>query len=616
MTAIVMKNFKGMLPFISPSLLPSGYAQEAENCDLGSGRLKPFIQLMEKISWHKATYGDIRTIYRYGDIFLFWLDDDISVVKGEVPSSYNRLFYTGDGYPKQTDTQLMAATGRPSDTSEYRRLGVTTPAAALTIHGPSGTGDGTVIKTVSYYYTYVCKWSDGTEEESAPSPETAIVDVEGGEYISLSNFVVPTLVATGNDVTHLRLYRLEVGNIGAEYELLESRPGGATASGVYDIPVASITDTATQVYDTDGVPSGLNDNVDEPCPTEGWSPAPTDLSNIGNFINGMLGGFSGKKFVVSEPLYWYAWNPMRKVTLNSTPVAWGTCQNVAIVATDSFPYIITGADPESLSGEPLVYPQACLSSRGFIITPYGAIYPSPDGLCLIDPGSDTAPLKVITSRILSKKQWNALPPSGSTHADLVSFFYDGVYYGFWAGTSKGFIFDFLHEPFIRTIGIGDDYTIYHGCIDPDDDAMYLLEYDETYYTLAEWEGHPSNVMTLTYKSRKVHSEPINFGYGIVLGDHSTSAPATVTIYGDGVELASLSIEIIVRTGDGLPVVTGDGEYVTLLSEGIIDEAIFTMPKGAEYSVHEIKIETQAEIDGVIIATSPEEIMQEVKAFNG
>ncbi|MBC2712866.1 MAG: hypothetical protein HGJ94_18310 [Desulfosarcina sp.] len=617
MASIVLKNFKGMVPAISPKRLPINFGQVAENCALGSGRLSPVRALAAAQLWDQATVGDLRSLYKYGSNFLFWLESEISVVRGEVPSGNDRLFYSGNGYPKQTDTVLMPSTGRPTTTADYRRLGVTPPSAALTIHGPSGTGDGVVAKTVSYYYTLVSKWSDGTEEESKPSPASAIQDIEGGEYLSLSNFVIPTLAGSGNNITHVRLYRLESGSVGGSYQLLQARPGSATATGVYDIPIASVPNSATQVYDTDGTPAGLNDNVDEQCPTEGWSPAPDNLKQLRAFHNGMFGGLSGDTFRVSEPFYWYAWDPNHKVTMAYEPVAWGSYRGMAIIATTAYPYIITGVDPESLQGEPLLYEQGCLSARGFIVTPIGVIYPSPDGLVLINEKG----LVVLTKDVLEKKQWDDLPPSGFTHADLVSFYYDETYFGFWEGSAQGFSFDFTKDPYIKTIYVrtlsGDDGVVFgsddvvfgtdnvifgmvplvfhDGCIDPVGDTLYLLTYLDAEYGAHGWETHTSNFLPLKFMSRKEVTEPTNFAYGLILGDQTAGKPVVMTIYGDGVQIKD-------RLGDDW-------------SKSVVDENIFTLPKTSEYELTEVELVTQADVDAVILATSPDEIMDQVEALD-
>ena len=581
--AIVIKNFKGTVPTISPKLLPENFAQIAKNCDLKTGKLKSLKSPAMEIQFEESS--DLRSVYKEEGInkWLYWTESDISIVKAQLADGDNRLFYTGDGYPKQTDDTLFPSTGMPDSTADYRRLGVTPPSTTLTINGPYGTGDGETKYSVSYYYTYVVKWADGTEEESKPVAATAVIDVEGGEYLALSGFVKPTLVDSGNDVTHFRVYRLNSGDAGSEYQLVKMRPGSTGATAIYDIPVADVPESTTLVYDCDSTPDDLNNNLGEVCLTEKWAAPPDDLAQIGQYQNGILAGFSGKQFCVSEPFIHYAWKTANRITLNYTPVAWGAYRGMAIVATTAFPSIITGADSSTLMQETLNYNQGCLSARGFVITDIGALYPSPDGMVLVNANG----VKVLTAKILTKEQWKDMPPEGFTHADLVSFYYDNVYIGFWKGTKRGFLFNFAEDPYLVTFEI--DKTIYHACIDPIDDSLYLLTYAPTNYSMDKWEGS-ATLLTNTFKSKIFTTSPTTFSFGKIIGNQGAGTPITFKLFGNGSQIQH----------DGVD-----------WSKSVQNTDIFRLPAGRRYETHEIEISGQAEVDMIILANSGREIAKVV-----
>ena len=578
---IIIKNPKGQIPAIDAALLPANFAQIAKNCDLRTGRLKPLKDLETTKTW--AALGiNLRSLYKEesaDDKWLYWTENDINVVKAQLADGDNRLFYSGDGYPKQTNDTLMPATGIPNATDDYRRLGVTPPSVTLTINGPYGTGDGVTKHSVSYYYTYVVKWADGTEEESKPVAATAVIDVEGGEYLAVSGFVKPTLVASGNDVTHFRVYRLASGDAGAEYHLAKMRPGSTGAAAIYDIPVADVPLNTTLVYDCDATPDDLNSDLGEVCLTELWVAPPDDLAQLGQYQNGILAGFSGKQFCVSEPFIYYAWPTGNRINLNYTPVAWGTYRGMAIIATTAFPSVITGADSSTLMQETLKYNQSCLSARGFIITDIGALYPSPDGLTLVNENG----VKVLTAKVLTKEQWNDLPPAGKTHADLVSFYYDNIYIGFWQGTGQGFIFNFKDDPYITTFEVAD--TIYHGCVDPTDDTLYLLTYANPDHYAKAWESS-ATYLTLTFESKKFIVPSMAFTFAKIIGDQSVSVSVTLKVYGDESEV---------------------------LEKTIYNSDIFRLGLNSEYRAYEFEVSGKAEIDKVMISTSPEEIIEAIAA---
>ena len=575
----IIQNFKGQAPATDPSLLPDNYAQTAENCDLRTGKLRPLKDLDTEKTWAAVSVGALRSLYKEESVdkWLYWLENDINIIKGQVADGNNRLFYSGDDYPKQTDDTLFPSTGRPDSTSDYRRLGVTPPATKLVVT-KYGTPSGDVKYSTAYYYTYVCKWADGTEEESAPVETSDSVDVEGGEYTSVATFVKPNLVTSGNDVTHFRVYRLIVGSTSATFNLVKMRPGSSGATAVYDLP-----STTTTAYDCNSVPDDLNTTTGEACTTEDWAPPPDDLAQLGQYQNGILAGFSGKKFCVSEAFVPYAWPENSQITLNYTPVAWGSYKGMAIIATTAFPDIVIGASADSLMRETLPYNQKCLSARGFVITNIGALYPSPDGLVLVNESG----VQNLTKNVLTKQQWTELPPYGADYADMMAFYYDSIYIGFWGASKYGFIFNFRKDPYITIFEIPN--ICYHGCIDPTDDTLYLLTYISSpeYYYAEAWDLAATN-LELTFKSKKFIVPNISFTCARIIGTQSPSVPIELYIYGDGTQIK---------------------KGVATWYKTVQDTDIFSLPRHTENEYYEIQITTKAEVDKIMIATSPEEIIE-------
>lgn len=581
---IAISNFHGVVQAVDSALLPYNYAQTAENCDLRTGRLRPLSGLLTSQTWAAGTVGDIRSIYKEESVnkWLYWTAKT-KVVKVQISDGNNRIAYTGDGYPKQTDNTLFPSTGNPDATDDYRRLGVKPPTIALTIHAAHGTGDSIVKYSVSYQYTLVCKWDDGTEEESKPVAATAVVDVEGGEYLSLSGFVKPTLTASGNNVTHFRVYRLVSGYTGASYQLVKMRPASSGATAVHDLPVADVPSDTTQVYDCDATPDDLNADLGGACKTGSWDYPPDNLSQIGQYQNGILAGLSGKNFCVSEPFIHYAWPSGSRIPVSYTPVAWGVYQNTAIIATTAFPCIVLGSDADTLSQSTLPYNQGCLSARGFVITDIGAMYPSPDGLVLVNENG----VSVITKNVLTKKQWEDFPPTGFDHGDLVGFYYDNVYIGFWEGSTKGFVYNFAENTYYTTFTVTD--VLYSGCIDPTDDTLYFLSKISTNYFSKAWEK--GIALTGTFKSKKHIVPNISFSCARVIGNQSAAVSSTVKIYGDGAQIEKNEVA---------------------WTKTVQNTNIFKLPLDTEHETYEVEISGKAETDIVLMATDPAEIIQGVK----
>jgi len=512
---IFVNKFFGRVPKIDPKLLPLGFAQEATNVDLRTGSIEPMKGLTQVQEIAKT--GDIRSIYKIDDTWIYWTAI-VEVVKAQVLNGDYRIFFTGDGYPKQTNKTLATSGAASTYPTETRRYGVIAPAAALTLE-TQGSGDGEVVDSVSYVYTYVTAFG----EESAPCPATVVQDIEGSQYVRLKNFVIPVLATTGNDVEYFRLYRLASGTTGAEYQLVKARPGAYSATAVYDIPVTDVPNTSTYVYDCDSPssPAALNDDLSDDLPSQDWDDPPATLAGLVQFQNGILAGFDADELCVSEPLIYYAMPEDYKPTINNI-VAIGVHNEAMIVGTNDFPWLVIGNDPATLMARILSYNQKCLSKRGMVSTNIGVLYPTPDGLFLVDQAQGI----VLTADVYKKEQWAALTPE-----NLISFYYDDKYYGFFQGTGTGFIFDFKNEPFVQTISIATD-LFYGGYVDPVGDTLYMLVKTGSDYNIKSW-GTGSNATGIWKSPVHESAELTNYGWARISGDYATTKGTDIAFVDGG-----------------------------------------------------------------------------------
>lgn len=582
---VIFQNFKGRADKVQPKLLPENFAQTAENCDLREAKIKPMADLSAGTTFTNP--GALRSFFKFGSNWLYWTESDICAHYLQLAASSNRVIYTGDGYVKQTDTTLMAASGIPDGTDDYRKVGITAPSAALTIN-IEGSGDGTVQEDVSYVYTYVVAWADGTEEESAPSPATAVTEIENGENCSLQNFVIPTLASTGNNITHCRLYRLKSGVTGASYKHVKARATSVTETGDfwYDIPIASVPTTATKIYDSDGTADYLWDNsADAEIETTDWEPPPTDLENLVQYQNGLLAGNSGRSVCVSVWNVFYAWPTDYQIDVDYDIVGLGVYNNSLIVLTDAFYYIVSGTDEATLQKSEPIEAQKCLSTRGIVSTKMGVMYPCPQGMFLVN----TSGGRVFTENILTREQWEDLPPSGSALSDIIGFYYDNRYIGFFSGTSEGFSINLEGDVYLETIDIGTP-NVYHGVIDPsDNDLILLTNTGGADYYAQEYERHASNKLTYTWKSKVIQlPKKVRFGVCRIKGTQSAGNAITFKMYGDGSQVQT-------RAGSNF-------------SKSVTDEKPFRIPGGKRYEEFVVEVSSSAaEIDSIEIAGVMDEL---------
>jgi hypothetical protein len=373
----------------------------------------------------------------------------------------------------------------------------------------SRTQKASVAATVSYVYTRVIEWknSEGEviqEEESAPSPPGQVYELYEGQAIELSGFSKRNASGdnNGDDVTHYRIYRLEAGSDGAEYQYLASIESSE----------------ATYVDDVESDPAAatghaLKDVGDDILETTDWTPPPDGLLGLTQYANGILAGFVGNKLHLSEPWAGYAWPDGYTMVFDYDIVALAVYNESLLVLTEGFPYVVTGTDPESMSQTILPYEQACVSRAGVCVSNVGVIYPSPDGLFLLTASGG----KLLTKEVYTKNQWALLGPE-----NLISFFYDDCYYGFFKGTGTGFYFNFKDDPYVVDVEVSGNIT--GGYLDPENDTLYLVVDDN----LVAWGAGAA--LPYTWKSAVYRpGELANYACAAVVAEGGI----TFTLYADG-----------------------------------------------------------------------------------
>jgi hypothetical protein len=519
--------FQGTIPQREDHDLPDSNGTQCTNATLDRGSIGPIkgMTLVEDLG-----AGPLRTIYKMGDLWLRW-EGVRHVVKAEMANSDHRIYWTSGAldFPKQSNATLSAAY------FNYYRLGVKSPlvcyptTSALTM-SPLGTGDGEIVQNVSYVYTYV----DALGGESAPSAPTANYDAQGGQYMVLQNFQVPNKPTCGSVITHIRVYRLEDdGAGGSQYMLIAVRPVNLTANEVYDVPVSLLPTPWVRVYDANAPtsPVALTSSISESLPSEGWAHLPDSAALLTQWQNGVLASALGNEIFVSEPLIHYAWPISYRALTDGTIKGLGVCRESLIVPTDSYPYVLGGSDPANMYLEKLPFKQACLGgSRAILSTPDGVIYPSPDGLYIVDGPSG----RLMTEQLISKDQW-----ASSYHpADILSFAYDEEGYFFRTGYPTGFIIDLAAPNSLREIdlmaGTNDWLGLWHTFYDAANDTLYLLIYSgltETYQIYSAFTD--STLLPWTWRSKLYrYPQPISMSTARVFADFVVGV--TFKVYADGV----------------------------------------------------------------------------------
>jgi hypothetical protein len=169
---------------------------------------------------------------------------------------------------------------------------------------------------------------------------------------------------------------------------------------------------------TDAAPTD-DDVVGELLPTLKGQPPPTNLHSIVSLPNGCMVGLVENEVCFSDPFMPYSWPIENRYSFTGKGIALVPSANSVIVLTDSYPVLLTGSDPESMSASVMETYAPCVSKRGAVNVGGGALYPSFDGLWLITLGN----IQNMTKRLYREEDWKLLGPS-----TFDACFHDGQYY--------------------------------------------------------------------------------------------------------------------------------------------------------------------------------------------
>jgi hypothetical protein len=193
---------------------------------------------------------------------------------------------------------------------------------------------------------------------------------------------------------------------------------------------------------------------------------PVGLKGLKLLANRAAVGFKDNTAYLSEPNLPHAWPHLYPI---DTPIVGiGVFRQSAVLLTNGYPYVLSGADPQAMSLERMELPQACVSKASIVDTGDGVIYASPDGLVSISSGG----VQLTTKDILSRKQWQAFnPPSvrGFVHDNRYHMLYTTT-----AGARGMVIFDFSGQGApMQLCDINAATAVTAAYADPRTDTLYL-----------------------------------------------------------------------------------------------------------------------------------------------
>lgn len=603
---IVIEGFGGEQPRVSAKLLDDNRAQEAQNCKLFRGTLEPWNEPASASD--SLSLSSPKTIFYYRNKHWFEWDADVDVIRSPIArDDYQRVYYTGDGKPKKTDSSVATSSTPYPDTAYLMEVPKPDNAPEVSVADSS---DEANVEATAYVVTFVSDYG----EEGQPSDASEVVDMQfksrdiqdvdtDEDAIDIDgdgrddwgeDDTVAIVDSTGNDGDYTIASvsydeDSDTTTIGFNESISDSTADGELRTRVElsDIPTTPSGDynlDKVRIYryhagSTNGeyvlvgeVSIGTSDYTDttvpqelgEVLPTAEYNTPPEDMEGLVIMANGVAAGFSGNEVCLSEPFLPYTYPSEYRQSTDYPIVGLGAFGTTLVVLTEGSPYILTGVDPASMTMEELGLPQACVSKRGIVSIQGGVIYPSPDGLVMVGEGGP----RILTRDILTRDQWQDYNPS-SIHA----YYHDNRYHGFYddGSTQAGFIFD-PQDPQNTWTDV-DTYAT-AGYADLETDTLYLVEDGE----LVKWD-QGDDPMTFRWRSKVFQPKgAVNFTCGRIVA--ASYDKLFFRLYVDG----QLALEQQVRS-----------------------DAIFRLPSGFRAREWEIELEGEDPVDWVAIASSPTEI---------
>lgn len=437
MTAIVWKDFRGILPRRDEHLLPGIASTRAHHVNLSRGRIEP---------WSEPLIIDsVPTITKSitcEPCFLAWDEDKVRVMPispGEDPGYRLYAIDHPDGPMVATEADLCK--------KELYPLGVPTPGTP-SISAGAGCDCGTTPVTVRVSYVRNYPYN---QESALSMPSNSVLAGQGGTV---------NVSASPPSGYSMRVYATLGAPAGQD-----GRLGADTGvSGYFYV-------TNGRSFTFESVGEG------ELAPNDEWFPPPGDLRKLVSDDNGVLFGVSGKREIwASYPHQYHAFPGDMTVVLDDDIVDiklfGGT--NV-LVFTTGHPYVL-GYDAKTSTVQINKYhrPVPCVDPDGIAVGHSGAIYPSTNGLVFWNGQK----FSMISESFWTPEQWRDMLNDSGVRAVI----HEGSYY-FWPDADEdGYRMPFgdeLHpmdkaKVMLTSVDKACFWPSMY-CISDDDDLFYVQE---------------------------------------------------------------------------------------------------------------------------------------------
>jgi len=345
---------------------------------------------------------------------------------------------------------------------------------------------------------YVQSVVDDLGEESPASEVSARIHVEPGQAVVLA------AVTLASPLQKRRIYRTATGEV-PEHD---------------DFYYCGENNGAQYVDKTEGAALGeVLPRIENP---------PAKMAGLVALPGGVLAAFNARDVFLSEPFLPYSWPEKYRLTVADEVVALAVGDRDLYVLTRSGPWVVSGAEPETMAEARIPLDQGCASSRAVATSGGRVLYASPDGIVALAGGQAV----VITHEHATWREWQTYNPSSMVFAA-----HDGALVISMNGTG-GLIWEQAEtRPDALTVHTLDYGAVFH---DAETDTLYVA----VGTAVKAWGAGAA--LTLRWRGREqVAPVPIHFAAARVV---AAAYPVTVRLYAEGVlkATATLSAELSAR----------------------------------------------------------------------
>jgi hypothetical protein len=414
---ITFSDFKGTAPKFDDEQLRDGYSVRSINTRSGRSILEPF-KASSLLSTVQTTSPE--AIFKYRNKWFSWTTPTFAVRAPIINDPYDYVLIASEGSEPKVSYNLISETGAgPYPTAVYP-LGV--PAPLAPISPIVADADGWVVPDVAptedeYDYSataYALVYKDAWGRLSALSPPSTVVELReyNTENTNKVTFYLPTIPSALILTDSVR---------GTSATILVYRTNFAGAGlGVFqfvDEIGVSETSYSDDMFSGELLESPIN---------EAWVGPPD--TNTALYPNGpiekfiIMGsdtivGHNKKILCFAEPDAFYSFPVEYYKAFTEDIVTISPAGANAVILTTSYPYVVQGTHPASMSPTRLAEPVPCTSKNGVTEVAGAVYYVSTTGLYKITDYR----LENISRDYMTEREWRALDPT-----TMVLSNYDGL----------------------------------------------------------------------------------------------------------------------------------------------------------------------------------------------